>query len=51
MGGVKKRKMLKRLEARIKAFQEHGMWPRNNNPGKDGGIGTGHIMHKPGGKR
>lgn len=51
MGGVKRRKMIARLKRRIDAFNEHGEWPKRNNPGKEGGPTTGHIMHKPGGKR
>lgn len=51
MGGIKKRKTEKRLERRVKAYEEHGPYPNRNNPGKEGPVGTGHIMHKPGGKR
>jgi len=49
MGGIKRRKSLKRLERRIKAFP--GEWPTRDNPGKVGGEGTGHIMKRPGSNR
>jgi len=44
MGGIKGRKMRKRLARRLKAFQEHGSRP-NKNPGKE----TPPMeMHQPG---
>ena len=48
MGGVKGRKMRKRLARRVKAWDEHGKNP-SSNPSNS--SGTGHDMHKPGGKR
>lgn len=47
MGGIKRRKMLKRLLARQKAFDAHGAFPVNN-PGK---TVPPMEMHRPGGKR
>lgn len=50
VGGIKRRKMKKRLDARVKAYNEHGSNPQApNNPSNING--RGHDMHKPGGKR
>lgn len=48
MGGLKRRKALKRLQRRLAAYLDHGEYPNVSNPGKVGGPGAGHIMHKPG---
>lgn len=48
MGGIKKRKALRRLERRIKAWKEEGGEYPRYSPGKEAGRGTGHIMHCPG---
>jgi hypothetical protein len=50
MGGLKKRKVEKRLARRIKAFESIGNM-QTQNPGKQQGANF-HIMHRPGsGKR
>lgn len=47
MGGIKGRKSAKRLERRIRAWEEHKKNPpAPQNPSNS--SGTGHDMHKPG---
>jgi hypothetical protein len=45
LGGIKLRKMLKRLEARQKAYDGHGKNP-NANPGKQ--EASRMTLHRPG---
>jgi hypothetical protein len=45
VGGVRKRKALKRLELRRAAWEKHGKNPQAN---PSNAHGTGHDMHRPG---